>query len=146
MEPRKSEAAEQVRVRAATAADLPCVAALAGRLVRFHQAEDPARFLQADDVEVGYEWWLGRELASENAVIFVAVSIARSVSSDREGAPDASAAETIVGYSYGRLSGRDWNALLDAHGALHDVWVEEKFRRRGIARALTAAVIDTLAK
>ena len=50
----------------------------------------------------------------------------------------------VVGYVYGRLEGRDWNQLLDACGAIHDLWVEEPVRRDGVARLLIGAAIDEL--
>ncbi len=52
----------------------------------------------------------------------------------------------VVGYTYATVEGRDWNELLDAHGKLHDVFVAEAARRRGVARALLdatrAALVD----
>jgi predicted GNAT family acetyltransferase len=50
----------------------------------------------------------------------------------------------IVGYAYGRLEERDWNQLLDACGALHDVWVEPEERRAGVAAALVEALCQSL--
>jgi ribosomal protein S18 acetylase RimI-like enzyme len=118
-----------MNVRPAHEADLPQLGTLAGALVRFHHVIDPQRFLLPDRVEEGYRWWLGKELVNPEAVLVVA-----------EDPSDA----TVVGYAYGRMQERDWNALLDACGALHDVWVEPSHRRHGLARALITAVIDAL--
>jgi ribosomal protein S18 acetylase RimI-like enzyme len=117
-----------ITVRSAVRADLPAVAALAGALVRMHHAIDPARFMLVDDVERGYAWWFGKELDNRDAVIVVAVD-------------DAGA---VVGYAYARMEERDWNALRDACGALHDVFVTEAARRHGVAKALLAEVIRRL--
>lgn len=120
-------------IRPATREDMPAVAALAARLVRFHHALDPRRFLCVEPIEPGYERWLGHELASPEVVLVVA-----------EAPAVAGASPAVVGYAYGRLEPRDWNALLDAHGALHDVYVAEEARARGLGEALVLAVADRL--
>lgn len=116
-----------VAIRLATERDLPEVAALAGQLVRLHHAVDPARFLLVDNVEDGYAWWFSRELKSPDAVILVATR-----------------GDQIVGYAYGSIEERDWNLLLDAHGALHDVFVAVDARRCGIGRELVRAMVARL--
>jgi ribosomal protein S18 acetylase RimI-like enzyme len=114
-------------VRPATAADLPAMAALAGQLVRMHHAVDPLRFMLPDGVEDGYRWWFGRELPRPEVVMRVA---------ERGGA--------IIGYTYARLEERDWNALLDRHGALHDIFVDDSARGAGVGLALLQATLDGL--
>jgi ribosomal protein S18 acetylase RimI-like enzyme len=42
----------------------------------------------------------------------------------------------VVGYLYGSVEGRDWVMLLDAHGAVHDVFVSPGARSKGVGRAL----------
>jgi ribosomal protein S18 acetylase RimI-like enzyme len=111
-------------VRRAKQEDLPHVAALAAALVRMHHAADPARFFLPDRVEEGYAWWLERELGRKEAVVLVA---------EADGA--------IVGYTYGTREGRDWNMLLDAHGAIHDVFVVEGARRGGVGKELVQAIL-----
>ncbi|MCL2448179.1 MAG: GNAT family N-acetyltransferase [Polyangiaceae bacterium] len=54
--------------------------------------------------------------------------------------------ELCVGYAYGTLEERDWNMLLDAHGALHDVFVTEVARRGGLGRRLVMAMVDELTR
>ena len=115
-------------VRPATPADLPAVARLAAKLVRYHHALDAHRFMILEPVEPGYERWLGHELADPQAVIVVA---------ERDG--------TLLGYAYGRVEARDWNALLDAHGALHDLYVDEAARSGGVGLALIEAIAARLA-
>jgi ribosomal protein S18 acetylase RimI-like enzyme len=116
-------------IRPASQEDLPEVAALAARLVRQHHAFDAKRFMLQEPIEEGYRWWLGRELGNGDAVVLVAV----------EGG-------SVLGYAYGRLEERDWNALLDVHGALHDIYVDEPQRRKGVAAALVKAMCDRLAE
>src|SRR5579883_907865 len=114
-------------VRRARKEDLAAVASMAGKLARMHHAFDPERFFLPERVEEGYAWWLGQELEREEVALFVAVR-----------------GDVIVGYAYGRLEERDWNQLLDACGALHDIWVEAPERRRGVAVALVEAVCSAL--
>lgn len=114
-------------IRPARRAELALVAALAAKLVRLHHAFDAARFFVPERVEEGYAWWFGEEIDRPEVVLLVAVREAR-----------------IVGYAYGRLEERDWNQLLDACGALHDLWVEDEERRSGIAAALVEAVVAAL--
>lgn len=116
-----------LQIRKATRRDLPAIARLAGELVRQHHGFDPERFMFIADPESGYQWWFGKELSNEKALIYCAKLDGK-----------------IVGYAYARLEPRDWNALLDAHGALHDVLVAESARRRGVAKKLLARVIAEL--
>ena len=107
-------------VRPLTPPDLAAVGRLAGALVRYHHALDAGRFLLVDRVEEGYARFFAAELEDPRAVLLVAT--------DAEGA--------IVGYAYGRFEGRDWNLLLDEHGALHDVLVTEAARGAGVGEEL----------
>jgi ribosomal protein S18 acetylase RimI-like enzyme len=92
-----------------------------------HHDVDAARFLLPDDVERGYAHWFGRELKRREAVVLVA---------ERAG--------EIVAYAYGTIEGRDWNALLDQHGAIHDIYVAESERRRGTGKRVLGAIIAEL--
>ncbi len=118
---------DDLLLRPARRDELGAVARLAGKLVRMHHAMDERRFFLPDRVDEGYAWWFGREIDRDEVVLLVA---------ERAGA--------IVGYAYGRLEERDWNQLLDACGAIHDVWVEESERRRGVAARLVEAAIAAL--
>lgn len=118
---------DAVVVRRAAVADLPAAVKLAGELVRMHHESDRERFFLPDRVEQGYAWWFERELARSGAVILV---------SEREG--------VITGYAYGTLEERDWNLLLDEHGAIHDIYVAAEERRRGTGRLLLDAIVTEL--
>jgi ribosomal protein S18 acetylase RimI-like enzyme len=116
-----------VVVRAAQRDELPALGRLAGKLVRMHHGLDTRRFFLSDHVDEGYAWWFGEEIDRPEVVILVAAR-----------------GDALVGYAYGRLEERDWNQLLDACGALHDLWVEEGERRHGVAQALVEAVMAEL--
>ena len=116
-----------VIVRPAQARDLPAIAELAGQLVRQHYGFDAQRFMLIPNVEAGYARFFSGELSNPDTLILAA---------ELNG--------SVVGYAYARLEQRDWNALLDACGALHDIFVNETVRRQGIARRLVEAVREAL--
>ena len=102
---------------------------MAGALVRMHHAFDPQRFLLIENrpnggtLEQGYGGWLVRESGNTRAIVLVATQD-----------------ERIVGYAYATLEDRDWMLLLDACGALQDIWVDEAARRAGTAKKLIEEV------
>lgn len=112
-------------VREMTEADLDAASLLAEELVLLHHSWDRTRFFTTPDVAKGYRWWFAKQLGEAGVVLLVA---------EVEG--------QLAGYLYGSLEERDWAKLLDAHGAIHDVHVSSKFRRRGVARALMAAAAE----
>jgi ribosomal protein S18 acetylase RimI-like enzyme len=118
---------DDLLLRPARRDDLAAMGRLAGKLARQHHDFDAPRFFLPDRVEEGYAWWFGREIDKDDVVLLVA---ARGAS--------------LVGYAYGRLEERDWNQLLDACGALHDIWVEEAERGRGVGRRLVEATVAAL--
>lgn len=105
-------------------ADLDAVSLLAAELVRLHHRWDAKRFFVSQNLESGYRWWLGTQLARDDTLLLVAEV-------DGE----------IAGYFYGSLEERDWALLLDEHAAVHDIFVHQRFRRGGVARALMTEAI-----
>lgn len=110
-------------VRAATEADLPALGRMAAELVGFHHAIDPERFFLPKGVEEGYRGWLGREIENAEAIVLVAETT------------------EVIGYVYGRIEKRDFNMLLSAHAALHDVLVVDAARHTGAGEALVRAFL-----
>jgi ribosomal protein S18 acetylase RimI-like enzyme len=117
----------EIIVRRAEAADLPGASQLAGRLARMHHEANPQRFFLPDEIEQGYAWWFGQELARSAAVILVAF----------EG-------ESLVGYAYGAVEDRGWNLLIDRHGVVHDIYVDDRARLLGVGSRLLDAMIREL--
>jgi ribosomal protein S18 acetylase RimI-like enzyme len=120
-------AADTLVVRPAQAADGPALGRMGVALARLHHEYDAARFMMLEGMEPGYRDWLLREAGSKKATVWVA---------ERAG--------VIVGYGYGRLEGRDWNKLLDAHGELVDLWVDDASRGQGAGARLVEAVVAAL--
>ncbi len=110
-------------VRATEPRDLSAIGELAGQLVRQHHGFDALRFMLIPNVEAGYARFFAAELSNPDVLIFTAEQAGR-----------------VVGYAYARLEARDWNALLDSCGALHDIFVSDELRRQGVARRLVEAV------
>ncbi|MFL5298891.1 MAG: GNAT family N-acetyltransferase [Anaeromyxobacteraceae bacterium] len=120
-----------VEIRPARSTDLPALARLGAALARDHHRMDPARFFLEEPMEEGYAWWLGKELANPQAVVLAAVRRGRR--------------GRVVGYAYGRIEGRDWNALRDRCGFAVDLIVEPTARCGGVGRRLVEALADALA-
>jgi ribosomal protein S18 acetylase RimI-like enzyme len=116
-----------MRIRVMKASDLPQVGVLAGQLVRQHHDTDPERFFEIPEVERGYAAYFRSQLKDKKTVLLVAED-----------------EDAIVGYSYGRFEPRDWNMLLDEHGAIHDILVDARARRHGTGRALILEMIAQL--
>lgn len=108
-----------MNVRTMVPADLEAVGRLAGKLVRMHHDFDPKRFIHLENPEPGYARWLGQELKNDAVVL---------ISAELDG--------KVVGYVYAKKENRNYNDLLDAHGKLHDVFVDESARGRGVGEAL----------
>lgn len=125
-----SDGGAGVVVRAAEARDLPALGRLGAELVRQHHAFDRLRFLKPQaDLQEGYAWFLGTQLAEPDVTILVA---------EEQG--------QVVGYVYAGLEPHSWKELREAAGFIHDVVVEREARGRGIATRLCEAAASWLAQ
>jgi ribosomal protein S18 acetylase RimI-like enzyme len=118
-------------VRAAVRDDVKSAAKLAARLVRQHHEYDPLRFMSIEPLEEGYERFLAGQLDRPGVVFLVAEE------------PEVQGG--VAGYIYATLEDRDWSDLRDACGKIHDVYVDAKARRRGVASQLVEAAVSRLA-
>ncbi len=115
-------------IRRATEADLPTLGRLGALLVQTHHDFDPKRFIAATPrTEKGYASFLGTQLTSPDAAVFVA---------DRSG--------EVIGYSYAGVEGHDWMSLRGPAGVLHDLVVDPAHRRGGVGRALLSETLAFL--
>ena len=115
-------------IRPAHESDLPTLGRLGALLLETHYHFDEKRFMapRANSAEA-YTQFLRTQLKEKDVVVFVA---------ERAGA--------IVGYVYAGLEPRSWKELRDLAGFIHDVVVENSYRRTGVAGALVEAAIAWL--
>ncbi len=112
-----------ITIRRAESRDLPMLGMFGAALLRAHHEFDQDRFIAPrPDSEAGYAWFLGTQIARDDAVVLVA---------ERDGSP--------VGYAYAGIEPMSWKELRDECGFIHDVYVHESARREGVARALLNA-------
>jgi ribosomal protein S18 acetylase RimI-like enzyme len=114
-------------VRNAKPSDVPSIGRYAADLVRLHHGFDADRFFLPDQLEAGYLRFLQSAMHDPDVVLLVAENDSR-----------------VVGFSYSRMESRDWNALLDAYGALNDLYVDPAVRYRGVGQALVLATVASL--
>jgi ribosomal protein S18 acetylase RimI-like enzyme len=117
-----------IAIRPATEPDLPALGRLGASLMRTHYAFDQERFMApGPNPEEGYAWFLGTQLADEDAVVLVA---------ERAG--------SVVGYVYAGIEPLSWKELRDRAGFIHDIVVAESSRQSGVAAALIEESINWL--
>jgi ribosomal protein S18 acetylase RimI-like enzyme len=115
-------------LRPARPEDASVLGRMGAALVRLHHTLDPQRFMApGPGTQAGYGGWLVREAQRAQALVLVA---------ERDG--------QVVGYAYATVEGRDWNALLEAHAELHDVWVDEAVRGGGVGTQLAEEMVRQL--
>src|SRR5919106_1657985 len=120
--------ADEFLIRKAVIADLPALGRLGALLLRTHYEFDPQRFIApGDDSEEGYAWFLGTQLRRTDVAIFVA---------ERGG--------EVLGYVYTAVEPHSWKELRDEAGFIHDIVVDERGRRSGMASALMGHAIEWL--
>jgi len=108
--------------------DLPALGRLGALLMHAHYQFDPQRFLApGNDAEEGYAWFLGTQLRKKDVAIFVA---------ERDG--------EVLGYVYAGIEPLSWKELRDEAGFIHDIVVDERGRRSGVASALMARAFEWL--
>ena len=125
------QAHDTITVRAARPGDLQAAAKLAATLVRQHHAYDPQRFMSIEPLEEGYERFLRTQVDRDGVVLLVAARC-------------RGAGESVVGYLLGSLEERDWSDLRDACGKIHDLYVDESVRLRGVATHLVEEAVARL--
>lgn len=115
-------------IRRATKADLPALGRLGALLMRTHYRFDRDRFMAPGaNAEDGYARFLGTQLAEPDVVVFV-----------------AERGEEVLGYVYAGLEPLSWKELRDEAGFIHDIVVDERGQRTGLANTLIQHAIEWL--
>jgi ribosomal protein S18 acetylase RimI-like enzyme len=119
----------QAVIRRAVDADLPALGRLGALLMRTHYEFDPQRFMSpGDDPEGGYAWFLGTQLREPDVAVFVA---------EQDG--------DVIGYVYAGIEPQSWKELREEAGFVHDIVVDERGRRSGLASRLMETAAEWLA-
>lgn len=109
-----------ITIRRAESSDLPALGRLGAALLVMHHELDRHRFVAPGaDPEAGYAWFLGTQLARDDAAILVA---------ERDG--------DVLGYVYASIEPHSWKELRDEAGFIHDLMIDERGRRLGLASRL----------
>ncbi len=107
--------------------DFAEVGALGVSLVRFHHALDPRRFTLCDGAEQKYAETLREAIEKFDTAIVLIARDARD--------------QSVLGYVYGELQDRDFEGRRGASGHLHELYVDDAARHRGVGKALVAAFL-----
>ena len=112
-------------IRPATKADQEALGRYGAALMRQHHASDPHRFLLTEKPEIGYGGFLVSQIGERDCLVLVAEESGQ-----------------VLGYVYASLEGTSWRDLRGPCGFVHDVYVADEARHRGIGRDLVRAAIE----
>lgn len=114
-----------MRIRAATAAEVPGVLPMVRALIDLHESWDAARYgMVANAVEM-YAQWLPDRATDPRSVFLV-----------------AEAGGGLAGFLVGTVEQSVRVFRVKEYGYIHDVWVQPGHRGAGVGRGLVAAAFD----
>jgi ribosomal protein S18 acetylase RimI-like enzyme len=111
-------------VRRAQRADLSAIVTLGRKIYRFHARLDSARFGVRRGFRATYRRWVGARLRDPRSIVLVAELRTR-----------------MVGYLVGAVEEEIPVYWQPECGEIHDLWVEPRLRRTGIAQQMTALAL-----
>ena len=115
-------------IRPATPADVPAVLPMVAKICALHETWDEAKYGFLPSPEQRYEGWLKRLATSDRSVFLVA------------SAPEQPG--KLVGFIVATVDKEIPIYRLKEYAFIHDLWVEEEYRRSGIARQMVMETID----
>jgi ribosomal protein S18 acetylase RimI-like enzyme len=120
-----SDSEPAVVIRPAGPDDFDAVGAFGAALVRMHYAFDARRFMRpGSGLAEGYSEFLEAESARRGVIVLVAEEAGR-----------------VVGYAYAAIEPLSWQELREEAGVIHDLFVDDAARRRGVAARLVEAAV-----
>jgi GNAT superfamily N-acetyltransferase len=115
-----------VVIRPARREDFDAAGAFGAALVQAHYAFDARRFMRpGDGLAEGYAEFLEAESSRRSVRVLVAEEAGR-----------------IVGYAYAAIEPLSWQELREEAGIIHDIFVDDAVRGRGVGARLVEAAID----
>lgn len=115
----------RLKIRRAAAEDLDALGKLGGELVFQHVAYDKLRFKPPATIVEDYTEFFKNEIANESSVVLIAELDAE-----------------IVGYAFIRFEAASFVELLAAGAWLHDIYLVEAARGKGVSEPFFAAIIE----
>ncbi len=113
-----------MHIRSATPADVEQVLPMVAQICAMHDRLDPARYAMLPDVVDRYRSWLPRRAEDPRSVFLV-----------------ADASPTLVGFLIATIETNIPIYQLEEFAFIHDVWVDPRHRRGGVARGLVAEAV-----
>jgi ribosomal protein S18 acetylase RimI-like enzyme len=123
-----SDSGSDIIIRPATGEDFDRAGAFGASLVRLHYAFDAQRFMRPwHQLAEGYSEFLNAESKRPGVIVLVAEDAGRA-----------------AGYVYAAVEPLSWQELRDEAGVIHDLFVDDSARGRGIAARLVEAAVGWL--
>jgi ribosomal protein S18 acetylase RimI-like enzyme len=120
-----SDPDSDVIIRPATHEDFEAAGGFGAALVRMHHTFDARRFMRpGQGLAEGYSEFLEAESERRGVIVLVAED-----------------AGHIAGYVYAAIEPLSWQELREEAGFIHDLYVDDPARRRGIAARLVEAAV-----
>ncbi|MFB2976064.1 GNAT family N-acetyltransferase [Microseira sp. BLCC-F43] len=115
-------------IRPATPADVPAILPMVAKICALHETWNEAKYGFLPNPEQRYEGWLKRLTTNETSVFLVA------------SAPEQPG--KLVGFIVATVEKEIPIYRLKEYAFIHDLWVEEEYRRSGIARQMVMETIE----
>jgi ribosomal protein S18 acetylase RimI-like enzyme len=123
-------------IRAATLTDIPAMLPLIAKTCAFHQGLDPSKYGFLPNPEQRYTSWLNQLMKNPRHLCLVAEETVAEATI----APDQPS--QIVAFLIATVEREIPIYRVKEYGFIHDLWVEEAYRHRGIARQLVMRAIE----
>lgn len=117
-----------MRVRPANSADIPAILPMIAQICALHQAWDPAKYRFLPNPERSYAGWLEELIQKPRDLCLVA--------------EEGSESPMLVAFLIATVEREIPIYQLKHYGFVHDLWVEEAYRQRGIAQQMVQRTID----
>ena len=113
------------KIRPARKSDEAALGQFGAALMRQHHDSDPRRFLMVDHPEAGYGRFLVSQLSDPDSFVAVAEEFG-----------------AVVGYVFAEVGGTSWKDLRGPGGFIHDIYVDDRARGRGVGAELLRAALE----